>query len=336
MSGWEGSLRKNRRLISILLACQDRKRGMTDKAKLFLHSLLWGVFLRDSVIACVRALTHSGIPVAKSTGKPDNLNSTDGLHGGTAAENAQAPTPLIPEMMQGNHRSGRISKTGDPLQGQHTNTDWDTTARRPRTKTLTMTTPSTPSTLTMTTPSTAQRLPTSSSSFHLITPQSRHQQEPTWKTLKMLRKKTQGTRYPSTTGKTLDVATDPKDVNTLAATSSDHHPRPRLQLRQQEQRLRRSPPQPRLRQQLRPRHARVGGLALAQYYYSITIVGEIPAPPLYLDVHLGIGPQQFTNKIHISSSSQAFPWTTMWRGCRLRDAATCRRAVVGAPRNASA
>jgi hypothetical protein len=53
-------------------------------------------------------------------------------------------------------------------------------------------------------------------------------------------------------------------------------------------------------------------------------------------VHLGIGPQQFTNKIHISSSSQAFPSTTMWRGCRLRDAATWRRAVVGAPRNAAA
>ncbi len=115
--------------------------------------------------------------------------------------------------------------------------------------------------------------------FHLITPQSRRKQEPTWKTLKMLRKKTQGTLYPSMTGKTLDVATDPKDVNTLAATSSAHHPRPRLQLRRQEQLLRRSPPQPRLRQRLRPRHARVGGLALAQYYYSITIVGEIARAP---------------------------------------------------------
>jgi DNA topoisomerase IB len=54
----------------------------------------------------------------------------------------------------------------------------------------------------MTTPSTTQRRPTSSSSFHLITPQSRHKPEPTWKTLKMLRKKKRGTRYPSTTGKT--------------------------------------------------------------------------------------------------------------------------------------
>ena len=78
----------------------------------------------------------------------------------------------------------------------------DATARRPRTKTPTTTTPSTPSTPTMTTPSTTQRRPTSSSSFHLITPQSRRKPEPTWKTLKMLRKKKRGTRYPSTTGKT--------------------------------------------------------------------------------------------------------------------------------------
>jgi hypothetical protein len=35
---------------------------------------------------------------------------------------------------------------------------------------------------------------------------------------------------------TLDVATDPKDDNALAATSSAHHPRPRLHLRRQERR----------------------------------------------------------------------------------------------------
>ena len=58
---------------------------------------------------------------------------------------------------------------------------------------------------------------------------------------------------------TLDVATDPKDDHELAATYSDHHPRPRLHLRRQERR----PPQPRLRQRLRPRHARAGRLALA-------------------------------------------------------------------------
>ena len=120
---WDGSHRKNRRLISILLACQDRKRGMTDKAKLFCHALLWGEFLRDSAIARVRAPTHSGIPVAKSTGQPDRRYSTDGRHGGTAAENAQAPAPLISEMTQGNRRSARLAKTGDPLQGQHTNAD---------------------------------------------------------------------------------------------------------------------------------------------------------------------------------------------------------------------
>jgi hypothetical protein len=33
----------------------------------------------------------------------------DGRHGGTAAENAQAPTPLIPEIMQGKRRSARIA-----------------------------------------------------------------------------------------------------------------------------------------------------------------------------------------------------------------------------------
>ena len=81
---WEGSHRKNRRIISILLACRDRKRGMTDKAKLFCHSLLWGEFLRDSAIACVLSPTHSAIPVAKSTGKSDRRYSTDGRHGGTA------------------------------------------------------------------------------------------------------------------------------------------------------------------------------------------------------------------------------------------------------------
>ena len=35
---------------------------------------------------------------------------------------------------------------------------------------------------------------------------------------------------------TLDVATDPKDDNALATTSSAHHPRPRLHLRRQERR----------------------------------------------------------------------------------------------------
>ena len=134
MSEWDGSYRKSRRLISILLACRDRKRGMTDKAKLFCHSLLWGEFLRDSAIACVRAPTHSGIPVAKSTGKPDRRYSTDGRHGGTADENAQAPTPLIPEMIQGKPRSARIAKTVAPLQGQHTNTDADSAAPAPRLK----------------------------------------------------------------------------------------------------------------------------------------------------------------------------------------------------------
>jgi hypothetical protein len=90
-----------------------------------------GCVPQGPVIACVRAPTHSGIPVAKSTGKPDNLYSTDGLHGGTAAENDQAPTTLIPEMMQGNRLSGRIAKTGDPLQGQHTNTDGDSGVSTP-------------------------------------------------------------------------------------------------------------------------------------------------------------------------------------------------------------
>ena len=77
----------------------------------------------------------------------------------------------------------------------------DALARRPRTKTPT-TTPSTPSTPTMTTPSTTQRRPTSSSSFHLLTPQPRRKPEPTWKTLIMLRKKKRGPRCPSTTGET--------------------------------------------------------------------------------------------------------------------------------------
>ena len=110
MSEWDGSYRKSRRLLSILLACQDRKRGKTDKAKLICHAQLWGEFLRDSAIARVRAPTHSGIPVAKSTGQPDRSYSTDGLHGGTAAENAQAPAPLIPEMTQGNRRLARLAK----------------------------------------------------------------------------------------------------------------------------------------------------------------------------------------------------------------------------------
>ena len=62
---------------------------------------------------------------------------------------------------------------------------------------------------------------------------------------------------------TLDVATDPKDDNALATTSSAHLPRPRPHIGRQKRRLRRRPPQPRLRQRLRPRHARAGGLALA-------------------------------------------------------------------------
>jgi hypothetical protein len=110
MSEWDGNYRKSRRLISILLACQDRKRGKTDKAKLFCHTLLWGEFLRDSAKSRVRAPTHSGIPVAKSTGQPDRRYSTDGRHGGTTAENAQAPASLIPEMTQGNRSSARLAK----------------------------------------------------------------------------------------------------------------------------------------------------------------------------------------------------------------------------------
>jgi hypothetical protein len=41
--------------------CQDRKRVMTDRAKLFCHSLLWGEFLRDSAIACVRIFCPKNI-----------------------------------------------------------------------------------------------------------------------------------------------------------------------------------------------------------------------------------------------------------------------------------
>ncbi len=157
MSEWDGRYRKRRRLISILPACQDRKRGqpVTDKAKLFCHALLsgrippprsdkaklfcnallWGEFLRDSAISHVSAPTHSGIPVAKSTGQPDRRYSTDGRHGGTAAENAQAPAPLIPEMTQGNRRSARLAKpSGDPLQDQHTNADAPIPAPAPRPK----------------------------------------------------------------------------------------------------------------------------------------------------------------------------------------------------------
>ena len=88
----------------------------------------------------------------------------------------------------------------------------DATTRRPRAKTPTTTTRLTPSTPTMTTPSTTQRRPTSSSSFHLTNPQPRHKPEPTWKTLKMLRKKKRGTRYPSTTGKT--QSTSPPTLRT--------------------------------------------------------------------------------------------------------------------------
>ena len=80
---------------------------------------------RKAQRACVRAPTHSGIPVANSTGKPDHRYSTDGRHGATGDENAQAPAHLIPEIIQVTRRSARISKTGDPLQGQHTNADAD-------------------------------------------------------------------------------------------------------------------------------------------------------------------------------------------------------------------
>ncbi len=78
-----------------------------------------------------RTPTHSGIPVAKSTGKPDRRYSTDGWHGATGDENAQAPAPLIPEMIQVMRRSARISKTGAPLQGQHTNADADSGSSTP-------------------------------------------------------------------------------------------------------------------------------------------------------------------------------------------------------------
>jgi hypothetical protein len=44
---------------------------------------------------------------------------------------------------------------------------------------------------------------------------------------------------------------------------------------------------------------------------GVTIVGEIPAPPFYLDEHLGLGiasgPLPFTNKIHLSSFTRAGP-----------------------------
>jgi hypothetical protein len=86
---------------------------------------------RKAQRACVRAPTHSGIPVAKSTGKPDRRYSTDGRHGATGDENAQAPAHLIPEIIQVTRRSARISKTGAPLQGQHTNADADSGSSTP-------------------------------------------------------------------------------------------------------------------------------------------------------------------------------------------------------------
>jgi hypothetical protein len=86
---------------------------------------------RKAQRACVRAPTHSGIPVAKSTGKPDRRYSTDGRHGATGDENAQAPAPLIPEMIQVMRSSARISKTVAPLQGQHTNADADSGSSTP-------------------------------------------------------------------------------------------------------------------------------------------------------------------------------------------------------------
>ena len=285
---------------------------------------------RKAQRACVRAPTHSGIPVAKSTGKPDRRYSTDGRHGATGDENAQAPAHLIPEIIQVTRRSARISKTGAPLQGQHTNADADsgsstpperiglhggtpnkagaannhatrqstatgcvatdthcvslkgaalqgtpssqptsvTTPNNPKpgqqqdlstpsaataastspatiddvlaTKTPSpqdllkdateMTTNTTPPTPTMTTPTSTQRRFPSSSLFHLITmgstPQPRRKPEPMWKTPKMLRKKKRGTRYPPTTGKTLDVVTDPKTPTRLLPpprpTTPDH------------------------------------------------------------------------------------------------------------------
>ena len=86
---------------------------------------------RKAQRACVRAPTLSGIPVAKSTGKPDRRYSTDGRHGATGDENAQAPASLIPEMIQVMRRSARISKTVAPLQGQHTNADADSGSSTP-------------------------------------------------------------------------------------------------------------------------------------------------------------------------------------------------------------
>jgi hypothetical protein len=82
----------------------------------------------------------------------------------------------------------------------------------------------------MTTPTSTQRRFPSSSLFHLITmgstPQPRRKPEPMWKTPKMLRKKKRGTRYPPTTGKTLDVVTDPKTPTRLLPpprpTTPDH------------------------------------------------------------------------------------------------------------------
>jgi len=106
---------------------------------------------------------------------------------------ARRPRTTTPTTNLGHHRH-QDSLPAGPDQGCD--------GKEAKEKTPTTTTPSTPSTPTMTTPSMTQRQPTSSPSFHLITPQSRRKPEPTWKTLKMLRKKKQGTRYPSTTGKT--------------------------------------------------------------------------------------------------------------------------------------
>ena len=84
--------------------------------------------------------------------------------------------------------------------------------------------------------------------------------EPTWKTLKMLRKKKRGTRYPSTTGKTHSTSPPTPRMTTRllpppASTTPDHD---YISDDRND-----GPPQPLLRQRLRPRHARAGGLALA-------------------------------------------------------------------------
>jgi len=80
-------------------------------------------------------------------------------------------------------------------------------------------------TQTKTKPLMTQQQPTSFSSFHLITrvltAQPRCKQEPTWKTLKMLRKKL-GTPYSSTTERThLIISQTPR--TTTHSTTTDHN-----------------------------------------------------------------------------------------------------------------